>query len=322
MLVKIAKWLALFMIIKVIAVSLISPFYIDPRHHVAPRKTLCETFNPNVVFIGTSRTLYGVDPALFDSLNNRQTRSYNFGLFSLSPEISYQIAGEMIRQNPAIETIYIELSALDYSTVTLTASTLFSDVVFRLNAMADCSGLDTFEKIKSFFQGLNTTLFQLFSIAPEITLLRKILAPDNHPIEGRPTLRPDGHQSVEMALSQTTGGIVSNENATQQMLVKGQRSMPNTYYISRLKELISQGEKSGKKVIFFYPNNLTKTESMILTEVAPYLPVQNLIQLPLDQRLKEFFKPENLFDPHHLNQKGAAIYTRFLQQESLTRLNR
>ncbi|MCE6988720.1 hypothetical protein [Dyadobacter sp. CY323] len=321
MIVKIAKWLILFIVIKTMAVLLISPFYIDPRLHIEARKSLCNAFKPNVVFIGTSRTLYGINPSLFDSLNNGQTRSYNFGLFSLSPEISFQIADDLILNEPEVKKIYIELSALDYSTVTLTPGTIFSDVAFRANAMAGCSGLDTSEKLKSFFQGLSTTLFQLFSIAPQITLVRKIMAPDNHPIEGKPEMRQNGHQSVALALSQTNDGILSNENASQQMLEKGKQSVPNTFYISRINQLIMRAGQLGKKVIFFYPNNFTKTESMILSEVAPYLPEQNLIRLPEDQQLTELFKPENLFDPHHLNQKGAAVYTRFLQKESLIRPN-
>jgi hypothetical protein len=321
MVAKITKWLVLIIIFKMITVLIIAQFYTDPRREVNAREKLCKSFNPNVVFIGTSRTLYGIDPAQFDTLNHNQTRSYNFGIFSLSPENAFQIADQLISDNPAVKTIYIELSALDYSTVALNPENVVQDAVFRANVMADCSNIDLGDKVNSFLLGLNTTLFQTFSIAPQITTIKKILNPVSDPIEGRPELRDNGHQSVKLALSKTNERLIANKSATQQILASRQSSMPNTYYISKINQLIADAKLAGKSVIFFYPNNVTKTECLILAQVAPYLPAKYLISLPAQPMLNAFFEPENLFDPHHLNEKGATIYTQFLQEESLKRLD-
>ncbi|MEO6285580.1 MAG: hypothetical protein ABIN80_30005 [Dyadobacter sp.] len=321
MILKITKWLVLIIVFKMITVLIIAQFYTDPRRDIDAREKLCKAFKPNTVFIGTSRTLYGIDPTLFDSLNHHQTRSYNFGIFSISPQVSFKLAENLIANDPAVKTIYIELSALDYSTVALKPVDVIQDAVFRTNVMAASSNIKANDKAESFFQGLNTTLFQMFSIAPEITTIKKMISPVSDPVEGKPDLQDNGHQSVAVALSQSNDRIMSNKVATQQMLAQLRVAKPNTYYISKINRIIGQANHAGKQVILFYPNSLTKVEYLVLSQVAPYLPEENLIRLPADQQLNEFFKPENLFDPHHLNQKGAAIYTRFLQKESLKRFD-
>jgi hypothetical protein len=321
MILKITKWLVLIIVFKMITVWLIAQFYTDPRRDIDAREKLCNAFKPNTVFIGTSRTLYGIDPALFDSLNHQRTHSYNFGIFSLSPQISFNVAENLIANDPAVKTIFIELSALDYSTVALKPVDVFQDVAFRANVMAGSSNFDAHDKATSFFQALNTTLFQMFSIAPQITTAKKVISPISDPVEGKPELQDNGHQSVAKALSLSNDRIVNNRIATQQMLAQHPSADPNTYYISRINQLIGQAKRAGKQVLFFYPNSLTKVECLILSQVAPNMLEENLIRLPEDQQLDDFFKPKNLFDPHHLNQKGAAIYTRFLQKESLKRFD-
>lgn len=317
MIIKIAKWLLLIIAFKMIVALVVAQFYTDPRRDIAARKKLCNAFNPDVVFIGTSRTLYGIDPALFDSLNHQKTRSYNFGIFSLSPYSSIQLADDILTENPAVKTIYVELSALDYSTVALPPQQVVQDAVFRANVMADCSNIDFSDKAGSFLDGLNTTLFQMVSIAPQILSAKKALNPEEDPVEGNAHLLTNGHQSVTAALSATNGRITANKNATEQMLTTHRRAIPNAYYVSQINKLIAHAKQLGKKVVFYYPNSITRVEYQILSQVAPFLPAKNLIGLPEKSQLEMLFKPENLFDAHHLNWKGASVYTRFLHGETM-----
>jgi len=317
MIIKITKWLILIIAFKLIVAVIVAQFYTDPRRDIAERKKLCHAFNPNVVFIGTSRTLYGIDPALFDSLNQQKTRSYNFGIFSLSPYSSIHIAEDMLSENPAIKTIYIELSALDYSTVALSPQQVIPDAIFRANIMADSPNIDFDSKTSSFLSGLNTTLFQMVSIAPQILSAKKALRPENDPIEGDADLRANGHQSVTSALLKTDGRLMANKGATEQMFAIQSPSTRNTYYFSQINKLISRASQMGKKVVFYYPNNITRGEYQILSRVAPFLSGENLIRLPEHSLLDSLFRPENMFDAHHLNSKGAHIYTQFLQKDAM-----
>ncbi len=317
MIVKITKWLLLLVAFKVVVTLIVARFYTDPRRDIAARAQLCRAFDPDVVFIGTSRTQYGIAPALFDSLNHQKTRSYNFGIFSLSPYSSIQIADEMLSANPVVKTIYIELSALDYSTVALPPQQVVQDAVFRARMLADCPGIGLQEKTGSFLAGLNTTLFQMVSIAPQVLSAKKALSPGTDPIEGSANLLANGYQPVSEALFKTNDRIAANKASTEQMLALRPRTERNTYFISRINQLIAHARQLGRKVIFYYPNNITPGEQQILSRVAPFLPQENLIRLP-DQP-DALFKPENLFDAHHLNRNGAAIYTRFLQEESARR---
>ena len=317
MIIKITKWLLLLIVFKMMVALVVAQFYTDPRRDIAARKKLCDAFNPNVVFIGTSRTLYGIDPALFDSLNQQKTRSYNFGIFSLSPYSSIQLADDILSENPAIKTIFIELSALDYSTVALSPQQVIPDAIFRANVMADCPDIDLSDKAGSFLDGLNTTLFQMVSIAPQILSVKKAFSPENDPIEGNAHLRANGHQSVTSALLGTNERIAANKNATEEMLVTHPRTVRNDYYVTQITRLVGHAKQLGKKVVFYYPNSITRGEYRILSQVAPFLPVENLIGLPEKSLLETLFEPKNLFDAHHLNRKGASVYTRFLCGETM-----
>lgn len=317
MIIKITKWLLLIIAFKMIVALIVAQYYTDPRRDIAARKKHCHAFRPNVVFIGTSRTLYGIDPALFDSLNQQKTRSYNFGIFSLSPYSAIRLADDMLSENPAVKTIYIELSALDYSTVALPPQQVVQDAVFRANMMADCPDIALSDKAGSFLDGLNTTLFQMVSIAPQILSVKKALNPEEDPIEGNAHLLANGHQSVTSALSMINGRLTANKSATEQMLAVHQQAIPNTYYISRINQLIAHAKQLGRKVVPYYPNSLTQGEYQILSQVGPFLPAKNLVGLPEKSQLEILFKPENLFDAHHLNWKGASVYTRFLHRETM-----
>ncbi|MET7257411.1 hypothetical protein KOM01_021675 [Dyadobacter fermentans] len=319
MIVKITKWLLLLVAFKVVVTLIVAQFYTDPRRDIPAREQLCRAFKPNTVFIGTSRTQYGIDPALFDALNRQKTRSYNFGIFSLSPYSSIQIAEDMLSSNPAVKTIYIELSALDYSTVALPPQQVIQDAIFRARVLADCPYIGLQDKTSSFLAGLNTTLFQMVSIAPQVLSAKKALNPGTDPIEGGANLLPNGYQSVTAALSKTSDRVLANKSATVQMLTVHPQTQRNTYYISRISQLIARAAQLGRKVIFYYPNNMTRDEQLILSQVAPFLPEENLIRLPEQPLFDALFKPENLFDAHHLNRKGAAVYTHFLQKESARR---
>ncbi|MGG7664346.1 hypothetical protein [Dyadobacter sp. BHUBP1] len=319
MIVKIIKWILLLVAFKVVVTLIVGQLYIDPRRDIPARAQLCRAFGPNVVFIGTSRTQYGIDPAFFDSLNHQKTRSYNFGIFSLSPYSSIQIADDMLSASPAVKTIYIELSALDYSTVALPPQQVVRDAIFRARVLAGCSHIGLQEKTGSFLAGLNTTLFQMVSIAPQVLSVKKALNPGTDPIEGRANLLTNGYQPVTAALFKTNERIAANKTSTEQMLALRPQTQRNTYFISRINQLITRATRLGKRVIFYYPNNITRGEQQILSQVAPFLPEENLIRLPNQPEFNGLFKPENLFDAHHLNRNGAAIYTRFLQEESARR---
>lgn len=317
MIIKITKWLLVIIAFKAIVAAVVAHYYTDPRRDVAARKSLCSAFNPNVVFIGTSRTLYGIDPALFDSLNGQKTRTYNFGIFSLSPYSSIQIADDLLSGSPAVKTIYMELSALDYSTVALQPQQVIQEAVFRAGVLADCPAIGFQDKATSFLDGLNTTLFQMVSIAPQISSAKKALNPENDPIEGNANLLVNGHQSASSALLKTNERILTNKSVTQQMLALRRPSAGNTYYLSQIHKLIARARLRGKKIVFYYPNNITRAEYTILSQVAPFLPDENLIRFPGDHLPDVLFKPENLFDAHHLNRKGALIYTRLLQETAM-----
>ena len=312
---KIFFWIVLFLAFKLTLVLLVSFLSVDPRRDIATRKQHLQAFNPNTVFIGTSRTLYGIDPGIFDSLNAGKTDSYNMGLFSLSFANSLDIAQDLIQNRPEIETVLMELSALDYSTIHLTPAQVFNDAYFRTRVMQAAINGDTHEKWSDFLSGLNTTIFQTFSIAPQIATVKKVLEPVNDPIEGPPNLAKNGMQRVSLRISGLNTGVINNRFYTKKLMSLDKKLPPNAHFLFRINEVLSLAKAHRKRLVFYMPNNITKGEFEVLSQVAPYIPQVNFIALPTDSSLEAIFKPENLFDSHHLNVEGSAIFTRYLHGE-------
>lgn len=312
---KIFFWVALFLAFKLALVLLVGFLPVDPRRDIATRKQHLRAFNPNTVFIGTSRTLYGIDPGIFDSLNAGKTDSYNMGLFSLSFANSLDIAQDLIQTEPDIETVFIELSALDYSTIHLTPGQVFNDVYFRTRIMQAATNGSAHENWSVFLSGLNTTIFQTFSIAPQIAAVKKFLVPVNDPVEGPPNLAKNGIQHVSVGIPGLNTLMINNRFYTKNLILSGKKFPPNKHFLSKINELLALAHAHQKHLVFYMPNNITKGEFEVLSQVAPYIPQMNFIALPTDSSLEAIFKPENLFDPHHLNVKGSAIYTRYLHGE-------
>lgn len=125
------KWGGAILLFKMMVVLFVWQLDPDPRRDISLKERMCREFQPNTVFIGTSRTLYGVEPRLFDSLNAGESRSYNMGLFSLSQSNSMEVASRLIEESGDVEQIFIELNALDYNTILLTPFNFFDEVVFR-----------------------------------------------------------------------------------------------------------------------------------------------------------------------------------------------
>ena len=312
---KILLWIALFLGFKIAVVLIIGLLPADPRRDIATREKHRQAFAPNAVFIGTSRTLYGINPLIFDSLNAGQTRSYNMGLFSLSIANSLNIARHIIENDPKTQIVFIELSALDYSTIHMTPDLVFNDVYFRMCADEATVNPDDHGKWSDFLSDFNTTLFQTFSIAPQIATFKKWINPVNDPIEGPPNLAKNGMQRVSLRISGLNTGVINNRFYTKKLMSLGKKLPPNAHFLFRINEVLSLAKAHRKRLVFYMPNNITKGEFEVLSQVAPYIPQVNFIALPTDSSLDAIFKPENLFDSHHLNVEGSAIFTRYLHGE-------
>lgn len=317
MILKILKWLLVILAIKGMAAWFVEQAYVDLRREISAREVHCRSYEPTVVFIGTSRTLFGVNPSLFDSLNQGRTKSYNFGVFSISPRGSIQLADRLLSEVSSVETIYVELSALEFRTLSLSPQEVVPEAIFRTRLMRDCSTLSLQEKAGSFLKGLNTVLFQMVSIAPQIFTIKKMIFPKIDPIEGTFEIAPNGHQTVDYALRQVTANALANKEVTQRLLSLQREGASNEFFLAEVARLVERARAKGKEVIFYYPNNVTVEEYPVLSEVAPYLPENILLTLSDEVLLDTLFAPEHLFDSHHLNQKGAAIYTEFLQRKRI-----
>src|SRR5690606_32794527 len=108
---------------------------------------------------------------------------------------------------------------------------------------------------------------------------------------------------VRLSLSEETSEIADNRKSTLGMKDLKGGGHPNYFYISRIKKLIALAEASGKKVIFYSANNILAKELLILSDVIPYVPKENLLSMPDGIATEVLFKTENIFDDFHLNEK-------------------
>jgi len=73
----------------------------------------------NVLFMGTSRILAGIQPLLFDELNENRTHSYNLALPALPIGSAYFMLKDFLSQNPAPQYVVLELYLSRCRTCTL-----------------------------------------------------------------------------------------------------------------------------------------------------------------------------------------------------------
>jgi hypothetical protein len=309
---KIYTWILVIASVKLLLAFTVRQMGIDPRRDIATKERLCNAYQPNTIFIGTSRTLYGVNPTLFDSLNQQKTRSYNLGLFSLSSSNAYALAHRMIKENNHVKKIFIELSALDHNTILLRPKNLIQEVSFRFHVTSDAHYMSWHDKISDFLYGLNITFSQTFSIASELDAIKNRLKLVTKIGAQDAKIEEQGHQIGKTHLSNINGRILEYKTSASNLINDQVRGNPNLFYISQITELIRAAKSHGKEVIFYIPNNLSKSEESILSEVVPFMEQKNLLRIPVDEHFEQLFLAENLIDNYHLNLNGSRIYTTLL----------
>lgn len=317
----------LFFLLILVSIKLLFVFFTnkllpDPRRDIDSKLMLMHAFHPNTVFIGTSRTLFGIQPTYFDSLLNQSTRSFNLGLLSLSPASSLMIAEGILKQDSEIDNILIELSALDFNTTLLRPNNAWKELCFRIGLYSDVPNYNLKQKLTFFMNALNLAVFRTISITGEIVKIKKYLSPTSDPIEGVSKIEKAGNQKVENINSSNTIILDKNKQSTLGLLHQIKPEVKNTFMVNRINLLIAEAERKGRNLIFYIPNNISENERLILKSVIGYIPSDNIVIPPLALYKDSFFDPINLFDDHHLNTKGARMYTQMLSTKLYSRIRK
>ncbi len=312
MLRRLIYFLLIMISVKLVFVFFTNQLLPDPRRDIDSKLKLMKAFKPNTVFIGTSRTLFGIDPEYFDSLSNYHTRSYNLGLLSLSPASSLQIAEKLLHQEDEIDHIFIELSALDFNTTLLRPSNSWEELCFRINMYSKISIYNTKQKLTFFLNALNLAVFRSLLITGEIVKIKKYFSPPNDPIEGQSNIENEGNQLVGESISTKSEILEKNRISTLAFFEAGENKSKNEFFVSKINHLIALAKSKNRTLLFYIPNKFTENERVILQDVIGYIPLKNRAMPRVATYKDSLFELNHLFDDHHLNSKGARIYTKML----------
>lgn len=257
------------------------------KYEAEYRKSEFAKQNYNAVFIGSSRTAFGISPVYFDYLNGRKTHSYNFGIISGMPPQTFDWGTELIRGNPSLKYVFFELSA------------------GFIGMEKQNDKLLTFFK-PSIPRAEYENKFAGYELPIQNITLESFLNKVDNPADPK-------HFSVATAELARRRNLQMEESATMPL-----QSAREDYW-ERVSQLIELAR--AKKVhLFFYIAPRIKTDREFQTVYPIYRQIDERYKLRVAHYEESLYAIENSFDISHLNSKGAKKFTE-LMAESFVKQN-
>lgn len=280
---------------------------------------------PNIYFIGSSVTFRQVMPTLFDSIANKNGRSFNLGVDGTFAPQTYFLLEHLIETAPTIDYLLVELNGHDY---------------FAQNFRTTESKYYLSPKwLSSFYNYINQAsvsignklgiggmyfyayLEKVFGIGMRANYLKQIHEKNIDKARGVTGRQNDGFYPL--------GAITPNKLDEKQLPAElkrleaafqlayqeiAEKRMPyNQALKEQLEYYISFAKKKEIQLIYI----LNPIESVFDTPsemVALFqdLPVANRIDLANPSKFSELYLLENRWDKNHLSTKGSAIFSKKL----------
>ena len=274
----------------------------------------------DTLFIGTSRTLEHIQPALFDQLMAQAgmpTHSFNLGILGMRPpEDSYLLETVLAKRRAPLKLVIVEANTINAENEADALGTL-REVYWRDTSrfwVVTRSILErkrkTLWKTEVLVHNLNVYLRKTLSVGRGIEWLTGHLEKNASPPPQSLGKYSDGYLSYDTPLRTIKDEewrvfqtkfkrniqLVFNDGASQQELAKKRLWV----------------EAHGGKMIAFTPPIAGINHFIPDPRLHPGLPWLNFFQ---PAKYPEFFQKENLADSGHLNQQGAEFFTRRLVEE-------
>ncbi|RRA99820.1 hypothetical protein [Larkinella rosea] len=264
----------------------------------------------NTVFVGSSRTAHGFNPAVFDSVTHHQTRSFNLGINALFAPNTFIECGKLLQMNGLhLKTIFLELSFPPTET--------YGDPFGRADPFAEIGFKNThFLQQQRFGPAsvqrgtalYDSYLTQFFRMRNAVHLLGLTLVRAG---ELNYAMTPTGYRYFEPGTFRNR-----SRNPVRVATLPDTTPLPRSFtkqaqlYRDQLMQLVRQCEAKKVAIYFYLPPRLMAEEKDILPNVYAALPDRYRIAVPYRREYTAPFPADCSDDEQHLNEKSAALYSR------------
>jgi hypothetical protein len=245
------------------------------------RKTEFAKQEYNTVFIGSSRTAFGISPVYFDYLNNQKTHSYNYGVISAMPPQTFDWCAEMIQTKPSLKYVFFELSAgyIGLDKQNDRVLTFFKPSIPRVEYE------NKFIKYDAPIQNISLESF-----------MKKEDKSANPKYFSPAAVQQAHRRNLQIEEPNLTPAPPLNED-----------------YWERISELIELAESRQIHLYFFIaPRIKTDREFQIVYPV--YQKLEGRYKLQIAHYEEALYRIENSFDVSHLNSKGTKRFTEMMAE--------
>lgn len=254
------------------------------KYEVRYRKNEFAKQEFNTVFIGSSRTVFGISPSYFDSLTDKKTKSYNFGIIAGLPPRTFDWCEELIQTKPSLKYVFVELSGTGI--VPLNKNDEWLSDSYNEMVLAFFRPTLPRKKVEKIHYDLNIPL-------------KEFLGRNNIPLTKYFSLQ-------EVRLSHSYNKQIEEKNPIMKIPV-------DEFYWKRILELIKSAESKNIRLYFFIPPRL-KTEKELRMVYPIYQKLEEKYKLRAAHYDESLYQIDTSFDNSHLNYKGAKKFTELMAE--------
>lgn len=274
----------------------------------------------NTIFIGSSKVKTQIKPAVFDSVTNHLTRSFNLGCNGLFIPEAFNVL-EYIIDSTNIKTIFFEIRPVYHiykENLHITRTIYYHTVGSYINTLQN-----TYQSNIPLVRKVNA--YSTFSIAATEKLLNFNL------FEGIINYKNFNYKLFDKYYDSNGGCFVMGDEQGDQLKASHKelderaalsvgymkrfrtdslkQLQYNSTYYNKIIAILAKATQKKLRLILLFPPALREFE---YKEILPLLrQLSNIPQVILADAdiYPELYKPENNFETDHLNAKGAVYYS-------------
>ncbi|GAB3909466.1 hypothetical protein GCM10028803_47080 [Larkinella knui] len=277
----------------------------------------------NTVFVGSSRTAHSVNPAVFDSATQHQTRSFNHGISAMFAPNTFAECEKLLKMDGLhLKTIFLELSfpPLKAHEDPFGRGNLFHEFSFKNSYFRreQNFGRERVQRGITLYDSFLTHFIMLRSAI--LMLVATVVRNDRDNFVMTPTGYRYFHPS---AFLNRHYNRVSAQTPPDTTTLRVPFTERDRFYVNRLMQLAQRCEAKNVAIYFYLPNRMMDEEKQTLPNIYAALPERYRISMPYRRQFTPPFPADCSDDKQHLNQTAATLYTQlfaqaFLQKQPVT----
>ncbi len=248
------------------------------------------------VFVGSSRTKYGVIPAYFDRLAGGDVRSYNFGVEAGVPPYTFDWCEELIESHARLKYVFFELSGGREISERYKAP--WREFYWREYAAA-LENL-SFEEAQKYHNRLAIDFFKP-ALAEQYNDFVGYNVPLGEALAEKAVIFPDRKRL------QPEGLLAAERRSLAAQAATAEWPLDEEYW-SRVARLIDLADARGVRLYFYIPPRL-ETDGELRAVLPVYLRLDRKYRLDIHRHDASLYRAETSYDEHHLNHAGALRLT-------------